>query len=123
MKNNIFVLKLVINLADCPSKMDYKLMLEFLKKVREEKNISQKFIADKFEITQSQYAKIEVGGSQMSVTKFMLLCEILEVHPSDVFKIASGSDEKTFYEKNSEIFKKHKEVAEEIKEMVSIFTS
>lgn len=53
-----------------------------IKKTREEKGITQEFLAHCLEITQSNYGRLEKDDSRLTVPKLMRIAEALEVSVS-----------------------------------------
>lgn len=53
-----------------------------IKKTREEKGITQEFIAQCLEITQSNYGRLEKDDSRLTVPKLVKIAEVLEVSVS-----------------------------------------
>ena len=53
-----------------------------IKKIREEKGITQEFLAHCLEITQSNYGRLEKDDSRLTVPKLMKIAEALEVSVS-----------------------------------------
>ena len=51
--------------------------LTIIKNKRESLRLSQTELANKLEITQSQYGKLESGKSQITLEQFIQICEIL----------------------------------------------
>jgi transcriptional regulator with XRE-family HTH domain len=51
-----------------------------------EKKLSQEYIASKLNFTQSYYAKMENGESDISARNLLVLLDILEIDPVDFFK-------------------------------------
>ena len=58
---------------------------------RLEKNYSQDYLASKFGISQSYYAKIESGKSEITIKLFLEIIEILEIDLIDFFKLLKTS--------------------------------
>lgn len=55
-----------------------------IKKVRELKNFTQEYMAEKLNITQAGYSKIERDETDISFTKLNLISDILEVKLEDL---------------------------------------
>lgn len=55
-----------------------------VKRIRELKNYSQKYLADRMDISQSAYSKLETGETKISDEKLSQIAEILEVKPEDI---------------------------------------
>ena len=61
-------------------------VLNTIRLIRLEKKLSQEYIASKLNFTQSYYAKMENGESDISARNLLLLLDILEIDPLDFFK-------------------------------------
>ena len=61
-------------------------VLNTIRLTRLEKKLSQEYIASKLNFTQSYYAKMENGESDISARNLLLLLDILEIDPVDFFK-------------------------------------
>ncbi|OOQ60413.1 helix-turn-helix domain-containing protein [Mucilaginibacter pedocola] len=48
---------------------------------REELNYSQLYVATKLDISQNAYSKIESGATKISISRFVAICNILEMDP------------------------------------------
>ena len=57
-----------------------------IRKVRELKGFSQDYVADKLNISQRAYSKIEIGETKINETKINEISKILEVNPTDLHK-------------------------------------
>jgi len=55
-----------------------------IKKIRELRNFTQDYMADKLGITQAGYSKIESGSSDIVYSRIEEIAEILEVTPEDL---------------------------------------
>lgn len=62
-----------------------------IRMARLEKNYSQDYIASKLSISQSYYAKIESGKSEIIIKLFLEIIEILEIDLIDFFKLIKTS--------------------------------
>jgi transcriptional regulator with XRE-family HTH domain len=56
-----------------------------IKKLREERGIKQEFMADKLEITQSFYGRLEKDDNRLTVPKLRKIAEALNVSISVIF--------------------------------------
>ena len=56
-----------------------------IKKIREERNIKQEYIADEMGITQSSYGRLEKDDNRLTATKLIQISEILNVSISVLF--------------------------------------
>lgn len=61
-------------------------VLNTIRLIRLEKKLSQEYVASKLNFTQSYFAKMESGESDISLRNLMLLFDILEIDPVDFFK-------------------------------------
>ena len=62
------------------------IVLNTIRLTRLEKKLSQEYVASKLNFTQSYYAKMENGESDISARNLLLLLDILEIDPVDFFK-------------------------------------
>jgi transcriptional regulator with XRE-family HTH domain len=61
-------------------------VLNTIRLIRLEKKLSQEYVASKLNFTQSYFAKMENGESDISARNLLLLLDILEIDPVDFFK-------------------------------------
>ncbi len=82
-------------------------VLLLLQKERLQKGYSQSYVGARLDITQSAYRKIESGETRLTVERFILLIEILEIDISNIFSTrdiqASFTDHCSKCTKNGEI--------------------
>lgn len=64
-----------------------------IKQIRELKNISQDYVADKLEISTRAYSKIESGETSLSIKRLNEISSALDIHPLDVL----GFDDKQVF--------------------------
>lgn len=55
-----------------------------IKNIRELKNLTQEFVAERLDISQSAYSRLENGETKISKEKLIQIAEILEVKPEDI---------------------------------------
>lgn len=55
-----------------------------IKNIRELKNFTQEYMAEKLDISQAAYSKMEKGNTKISKDKLYKISEILEVSPEDI---------------------------------------
>ncbi|WP_288460451.1 helix-turn-helix transcriptional regulator [uncultured Chryseobacterium sp.] len=55
-----------------------------IKNIRELKNLTQEFVAEKLDISQSAYSRLEKGEIKISKEKLVQIAEVLEVKPEDI---------------------------------------
>jgi transcriptional regulator with XRE-family HTH domain len=60
-----------------------------LRKLRELKNISQEFIANKLELSIKSYSNIENNVTKITLERLTQICEILEIHPQAMMNFDS----------------------------------
>lgn len=66
---------------------------ERIKKLRELRNFSQQYMAEKLELKQQTYSRMETGDIDFPVSRLTILAEILGMRISDIFSF----DEKTIF--------------------------
>jgi len=57
---------------------------ERIKKIRVEKGYSQEYMADRLNISQNAYHKLERGHTRINLQKFLEISKILEVETSEL---------------------------------------
>lgn len=72
---------------------DINFVTENIRVLREIKGFSQEYVASKLEMTQSGYAKIEAGKSNVTMQKLVEIAEVLEVDVKDLL----ANNQKHFY--------------------------
>lgn len=72
-----------------------------VRRIREEKQWTQEFIANKLEISQNTYSKIESGSIKLTIDRISELSKILDVPIEDML----SDDTKTFHLNNNHIEK------------------
>ncbi len=58
-----------------------------LKQARKDKGLTQKEVANKFNMTQQQYSRFENGVFELNYSQILDLCELYDITPSDLFLI------------------------------------
>lgn len=58
-----------------------------LKEARKFKNLTQKEVAVKLGMTQQQYSRFENGKFELNYAQILLLCELYEITPNELFTI------------------------------------
>ena len=61
------------------------LILDRMRKITIEKNLSQSYLANHLNITQSSYAKIEKGEIKLSLNNLIAIIDFLEIDPATLF--------------------------------------
>lgn len=56
-----------------------------LKEARKFKNLTQREVAEKLHMTQQQYSRFENGVFELNYDQILILCELLEISPTDLF--------------------------------------
>ena len=72
-----------------------------VRRIREEKQWTQEFIANKLEISQNTYSKIESGSIKLTIDRISELSKILDMPIEDML----SDDTKTFHLNNNHIEK------------------
>lgn len=72
-----------------------------IKKFRELRNLSQKHMADKLDITQQNYSKMESGDVDFPISRLFAIAEILSVRATDILSF----DEKVVFNTTQNEFK------------------
>jgi transcriptional regulator with XRE-family HTH domain len=57
-----------------------------IRKIRESRNYTQDYLAAKLNMSQNAYSKIELGLSNINLSRLMRIAEILEVDVVDIIK-------------------------------------
>jgi transcriptional regulator with XRE-family HTH domain len=68
-----------------------------IKQIRELKNVSQEFVANKLGLSIRAYSKIETGETQLTINRLNEISEALGVNPIEVL----GFDEKNIFNFNN----------------------
>lgn len=63
-----------------------KPMINALRKKRVALNYSQEYMAAKMGFTQKGYSKLELGTVKMTIDRFLIMCELLDILPGDIFE-------------------------------------
>lgn len=64
---------------------------EKIRKIRENKNYTQEFMADSLHITQRAYSSIENGKTQLTIERLIEISKILETSVSEILGLDSNS--------------------------------
>ncbi|MDR0828877.1 MAG: helix-turn-helix domain-containing protein [Prevotellaceae bacterium] len=56
-----------------------------IRKLREERNVSQEFMADKLKINQSSYGRLEKSDSRLTVPRLLEIADVLNISVSVLF--------------------------------------
>ncbi len=60
---------------------------EKIRSIRQARGITQDFLAERLNIDTVNYGRIERGQAKLTVERFEVICELLEVNPGDFFKV------------------------------------
>jgi len=66
-----------------------------IRKLRENRGISQSRMATDLDMSQSYYCKIEKDDSKLSVNQLFEICEILSINPISIFNQLNSNSKKT----------------------------
>lgn len=58
-----------------------------LKQARKDMGLTQKQVAQKFNMTQQQYSRFENGVFELNYTQILDLCSLFNITPNDLFSI------------------------------------
>jgi len=78
-----------------------------LKKAREQRNLSQRCVADKLHISQNAYSAIETGKTKMDIKRMFQLVEILGVAFTELVIDSGASSSLINKERNKEVSYTH----------------
>lgn len=70
-----------------------KTLYENIRKIREWKGLSQQNMADSLDVSQKHYSRIETGNVDISISKLLAICEVLDIKPQLLF----GLDESKIF--------------------------
>ena len=75
-----------------------KLVLDKIRLIRIDKGYSQEYMADKLNISQAKYSRLENGTTEFSIAVLEKLILLLEIHPKEIL-ILSDEMKKIMKEK------------------------
>jgi transcriptional regulator with XRE-family HTH domain len=90
---------------------------ERIKKVREQKNYSQTYLAEKLGISQKAYSKIETGDTKLTVDYLFKISEILEVNINELLNAESLSIYNNYHTHNGKGIVVNKHTSEKVEEL------
>lgn len=61
-----------------------KLVLEKIRSIRIDKGYSQEYMADKLNISQAKYSRLENGTTEFTINMLGKLIPLLEIHPKEI---------------------------------------
>jgi transcriptional regulator with XRE-family HTH domain len=64
-----------------------KIIGQNLKEARKFKGFTQKEVAERLHMTQQQYSRFENGIFELNYDQILMLCELYEIQPNDLFNI------------------------------------
>jgi transcriptional regulator with XRE-family HTH domain len=73
-----------------------------IKRIREERNYSQDFLAQRLSITQKAYSKIENNQTRLSVDHLLKIAEVLETSVNKILGIDGGTIYNNYSTNNGE---------------------
>jgi transcriptional regulator with XRE-family HTH domain len=91
-----------------------------IRKIREDKNISQEKMAYELDLTQSNYGRLEKDDKRLNVPKLMKIAEILEISISYLFneqasKIINQNNTENPYAYVENLYQENKETQDRLK--------
>lgn len=57
-----------------------------IKRARKLKNLTQKEMAEKLNMTQQQYSRFENGVFELNYSQLIVVCKILDITPNEIFE-------------------------------------
>lgn len=57
-----------------------------LRRKRMDLNYSQEYMAAKMGFTQKGYSKVELGTVKITIDRFLMMCDLLDILPADIFE-------------------------------------
>lgn len=66
---------------------EVKKILETIRKIRQEKGLSQEQVAEKLAISRQMYTNYENGKSEITLNRFLKLIQVLEIDKIHIFKV------------------------------------
>lgn len=88
-----------------------------IKNIREERNYSQDYLAQKLGITQKAYSKIETNQTRLSVEHLLKIAEVLETSINKILDIDAGTVYNNYCTHNGEGIVINKTTSEKILEL------
>ena len=70
-------------------KYNGKLLAMVIRKRRLELNYSQDYVAGRLGMSQNAYSKLEMGHTGVTIGKFIVICEALEIEVADMLTLYS----------------------------------
>lgn len=62
-----------------------------IKKIRELKNFTQKYLADELSLSQSAYSKIEMGETEITYTRLEKIAAVFFMKPEDIITFSDNA--------------------------------
>ncbi len=104
-----------------------------IRKIRESKGFSQKFMANQLGMTQSNYGRLEQDDGRLTVPKLTIIAKTLEVSISHILgeqatqiihqhgnKNPGAYNVETLYQNNKELYEELKSAVVSVKEEISL---
>ena len=66
----------------------YKILRDWLIKMRHERGLTQRDLADLLDVPHSWVGKIEVGERRLDLVEYLRVCKILEINPHEGVDLA-----------------------------------
>lgn len=71
-----------------------KLNNDKIRIIRIQKGFSQEYIAEKLDISQPKYSRVESGNADITISVFGKLIELLEINPTDILILSDDLKER-----------------------------
>ena len=62
-----------------------------IKKIRELRNFTQKYMADELSLSQSAYSKIEMGETEITYTRLEKIAAVFDMKPEDIITFSDNA--------------------------------
>lgn len=69
-----------------------KLIQHHIRKRREQLSYSQEYMAAKLNMGQNSYSKLELGYTQLTLDRFLSICDLLALSPIDLINDSRSGD-------------------------------
>ena len=88
-----------------------------IKRIREERNYTQQYLASKLNVTQKAYSKIETGETKLSVDNLLRIAEVLETSINNILETDGSAVYNNFSTHNGEGIVIHKTTSDKVSEL------
>ena len=93
-------------------------ILEIIRQQRKIKDFSQEFVASQLKLSQSHYARIENGKSELMFSVFVKLVDILHLEPSKILHVIYKEHTHELYKTEMNMSELKKEILDELEKKI-----